>query len=184
MSQRDNCPNRAKCGATGHRLIEGKWCRCPCLEEEIKERALGPMYSPDILADTKLSQKKGLNTTIEGSLAGIRKHVGRVLLDLKKDGKTWLTLDAYRLLEIFLGEDPDIDNQHAAVSPDLLILLLGFADPRNRYLPELILQTLARRELVRLPTWVILGVPRETIATKYSSQLAERLDTFGKAEIK
>jgi len=180
----EQCPDRELCGMTGHRLVEGRVVRCPCREEDEKERVLGPMYAPDIHESTKLATKIGSDILIEGPLASIRRHVARVLLDSKEAGKDWLTMDAYRLIEIFLGEDREYQNQHAAIDPDLLILLLGFADPPNKYLPELLLQTLSRRELIRRPTWVVLGIDMSQVSRKYNSVLSERLLTFDRVRIK
>jgi len=185
MSRTEKCPDRELCGTTGHRLEEGVMVRCPCREEDERERVLGPMYAPDIHESTKLDTKTSDNVVIEGPLASIRRHVARVLLDLIKDpARSWLTIDAYRLIEIFLGEDREFQNQHAAIDPDLLILLLGFADPPNRYLPELLLQTLSRRELIRRPTWVILGLPLSAVSMKYNQVLYDRLLTFSTVKVK
>lgn len=174
---RATCPNKDRCGASGH-YWDGVWKRCPCLEAEIRQRVLGPMYAPEILDKTPLSAQATSNLLMEGPLIVVRKHVARVLLNMRSEGRTWITMDAYRLIEIFLGEDAEHDNQAAATNPDLLILLLGFADPRNKYLPELILQVMARRELSSLPTWVILGVPKGVLSTRYGSELDTKLTTF------
>ena len=184
MSRTEKCEERHLCGFTGHRLVDGEYVRCACREEDERERVLGPIYAPDILERTNLHSKTSSDIVIEGPLAGVRRHVGRVLLDMRGMGKTWLTMDAYRLIEIFLGEDKEFQNQHAAIDPDLLILLLGFADPPNKYLPELLLQTLSRRELLRSPTWVIMGVPLSYVSVKYNAVLLERLETFDKVNVK
>ena len=184
MSRTEKCEERILCGLTGHRLVDGVYVRCPCREEDERERILGPMYAPDIFERTDLDSKTSSDIVIEGPLASIRRHVGRILLDMKESGKTWLTMDAYRLIEIFLGEDREFQNQHAAIDPDIFILLLGFADPPNKYLPELLLQTLARRELLRSPTWVILGIDISVVAMKYNTVLYEKLLTFGRVRIK
>lgn len=184
MSRRTNCERRKECGKTGHLLVDGKYTRCPCLLEDLREQTLGAMYAPDLVPRTDLEGRRAADTVIEGPLAGIRRHVGRVLLDMRERGEDWITLDAYRLIEIFLGEDQIHESQFAAINPDLLVLLLGFADPPNRYLPELILQVLARRELIRKPTWVVLGIPQNHIGTKYNSVLQEKIDTFKKVRIK
>ena len=53
--------------------------------------------------------------------------------------------DAYRLIEIFVEKDDELDTNAMAVDADLRVLLLGFGEPRNRYLPELAVQVLSRR---------------------------------------
>jgi len=186
MSTRvEACEERELCGSTGHRLVKGVMVRCPCREEDERERVLGMMYAPDLLDSTELSTKSSSNIIIEGPLASIRKHVGRVLLDLiKNPARSWLTMDAYRLIEIFLGEDSRMANQSVAVETDLLLIMLGFADPPNKYLPELILQVLSRRELIRKPTWVIMGIPLNYVSAKYNSALQDRLSDFAKVKVK
>jgi len=171
MSRTEKCPDRELCGMTGHRLHEGRVVRCPCREEDERERVLGPMYASGLHNSTQLTTKIESDIVIEGPLASIRRHVGRVLLDAKDANKTWLTMDAYRLIEIFLGEDKEYQNQHAAIDTDMLILLLGFADPPNKYLPELLLQALSRRELIHRPTWVVLGIDISQVSRKYNSVL-------------
>jgi len=183
-SRTEKCPTKDQCGMTGHRMVEGVMVRCPCREEDERERILGLMYASDIHDSTKLDTRIERDIIIEGPLASVRPHVGRVLLDMSRAGKTWLTIDAYRLIEIFLGEDREFQNQHAAIDPDLLILLLGFADPPNKYLPELLMQTLARRELLRRPVWTILNIPLSAVAMKYSSVLFDRLQAFAKVKVK
>jgi len=179
------CEERHICGFTGHRLVEGVMVRCPCREEDERERVLGMLYAPDLLDTTELTTKSSSNIVIEGPLASIRRHVGRVLLDMiKNPARSWLTMDAYRLIEIFLGEDSKMANQSVAVDTDLFILMLGFADPPNKYLPELILQVLSRRELIRRPTWVILGIPLNYVSAKYNQALQDRLTDFAKVRVK
>lgn len=183
MTDRSTCEHRARCGTTGHYLENGQVVRCPCLEDEIRRRILGQMYSPRPKSTSALSKQTANNLLIEGPITSVKTHVSTVLLGMRAEGKNWLTLDAYRLIEIFLGEDKEHESQHEAIDPDLLILLLGFADPRNKYLPELLMQVLARRELLSKPTWVILGIPKETISTKYNSDLANKLATFQKVSV-
>lgn len=184
-SRIEKCLERELCGSTGHRLVEGKMVRCPCREEDERERVLGMLYASDLHDTTKLTKKSSSNIVIEGPLASIRRHVGRVLLDLRQNpARSWLTMDAYRLIEIFLGEDSKMENQSVAVETDLFILMLGFADPPNKYLPELILQVLSRRELIRQPTWVILGIPLNYVSAKYNQALQDRLSDFAKVKVK
>lgn len=121
---------------------------------------------------------------IEGPLATIKNHVAGVLLKRADQNENWITIDAYRLIEIFLDEDSEFDNQAPITETDLLIILLGFGDPRNRYLPELLIQVLSRRELTSKPTWVILGTTLDLTATKYSGEVHDRLRRMRKVNVK
>jgi len=179
ISLRESCFFKERCGDTGHlKMEDGSWTRCTCLQLELNQKKLGAMYTENPKIKTDLEKMKRDNTIIEGPLATIRKHVARVLLDMSERGESFLTMDAYRLIEIFLEKDEEFETTSGATDADLLVLLLGFGDPRNRYLPELILQTISRRELIREPTWIILGLPMGILSTKYGEQLAEKLKTF------
>ena len=176
---REACEFKDRCGRIGHYQREnGDWARCRCLQLELNERKLGLMYTEKIEETSNLAGLMDKNLLLTGPLATLRRHVARVLLDMAGDGQDWVTMDAYRLIEIFLDQDTEFETVSAATSKDLLILLLGFGDPPNKYLPELLLQAINRRELLRLPTWVILGLGKERIAGKYTVELADKLGEF------
>ena len=174
---RSQCENFSICGKSGHVRSSRGWTRCNCLLREIHQRYLGMMYTDNVVAQTKLSSLSGKTIRLEGSLEGVRRHVARVLLD-KRGKMTWLAMDAYRLIDIFLGEDKEYQTQVHATSVDLLLLLVGFADPPNRYLPELICQVLARRELEHRATWVILGMDPMRLSLKYNEQMATTVQSL------
>jgi hypothetical protein len=92
----------------------------------------------------------------------------------------YIVLDAYRLIEIFLEKDDELETNRPVVEADLLVLLLGYGDPRNKYLPELLLQVLSRRSLLDRPTWVVCGIPVEQIAHRYTVALSTVLMKFEK----
>lgn len=175
------CP---KCKGMKH-LMEpaGTWKRCDCLVQEIRQQLLGVMYTENPMVRTSLEEYRDQNLVLSGPLESIRKHVARVLLTMAERQERWVTMDAYRLIEIFLDQDKEFDSTAVAVDCDLFLLLLGFGDPRNRYLPELILQALNRRALTRKPTWVALGLPQEQVGTKYSSELQGMLDGWQKVQV-
>jgi hypothetical protein len=181
---REDCENRERCGATGHYFTGAGYVRCPCLQLELNRRQLGSMYCPDPLEKTQLEAVKKKDLVIEGPLATIRKHVARILLDMAARHESYITMDAYRLIEIFLKQDEEHENLYATVEADLLIILLGFGDPRNRYLPELVLQALSRREITYKPTWMILGMEKKQVAGRYSQELAEKIDLMQRVVIR
>lgn len=160
------------------------WVRCPCMEDEVNQRTLGQFYTPLIVPSTKLSSKLEENLILEGPLAEIRKHVSRALVDLRERGGSFESFDSYKLVEIYLGKDEEYETQSkAALDHDLLILLLGFADIRNRMLPELLTQVLSRRELLFKPTWIVLGLPFKLISTKYSSEVEDAIKDFTRMQV-
>lgn len=180
-SPRETCPN--PCAATGHIFVNGVPKRCDCLKLEINQRKLGAMYTPTPKASTQLSAAQHDDLVMQGALPSVKQHVARVLLDRAEKNQAWITMDAYRLIEIFLGQDAEFETQTAVTEADLLILLLGFGDPRNKYLPELLLQTLNRRELIMKPTWVILGVALDQLGIKYSTAVYERISRMRKVSV-
>jgi len=142
------------------------------------------MFTEKVKEKTSLSQMESSDAVLTGTLEGIRSHAGRVLLDRADRHGQWITIDAYRLIDIFLKQDTEFETQAAIADTELLIILLGFGDPRNRYLPELICQVLARRELIRMPTWVVMGIPLEIVPTKYNTEVFERLSRMKRVSVK
>lgn len=180
---RVNCEHYGRCGKTGHYVEEGRWRRCRCLQQEIRKKQLGEMYDPEPRTGTILLRKTETSLFMDGPLATVRPHVAGALLHLTGQGKSYRVLDAYRLIEIFLGEDNELDNQAPIIETDLLVLLLAYGDPRNRYLPELMLQVLMRRELTGKPTWVVSGVDLHSVASRYGEALKAKLAGFEKAGV-
>ena len=180
MSIREECDHKDRCGATGHYLPPGSktYVRCQCLQLEMNKKALGAFYTKSPRKDTPLAGLQDTDLVIQGPFRDIKNHVAGALLQRSEKRKQWISIDAYRLIEIFLDEDAEFTTQTPITETDLLIVLLGFGDPRNRYLPELLLQVLSRRELTEKPTWVILGTTLDRTASKYSTEIHERLRQF------
>lgn len=182
---RDTCPNRDRCGKTGHYFKPGEgYVRCTCLEQELLKKDLGPFFTPEPALNTPMMAMTDRNCLIEGQLSGLKKHIAGVMIKFKEAGKTVRVMDAYRLIEIFLEKDTEFASTTASIDADLLILLLGFGDPRNKYLPELVIQAIERRSISNQPNWVILGIEPSQIAGRYSTELAQRLLAFKKVSAK
>ena len=166
-------------------MTEGRgWERCPCLVEDLREQFLGEMYCEEPRLDTKLVSARDTNLRIEGSLARIRPHIAGVMLRLAERQDRVMTIDAYRLIETFLDQDAEYSSTAFVTEPEILVILLGFGDPRNKYLPELVLQALSRRELVRKPTWVVLGIAYSQVQVKYSETLYQKLGEYRPVQVK
>jgi hypothetical protein len=177
-SRRADCPNYDRCGRHGHYQTNEGWTRCPCLTAEMRQRSLGPLHCENPKLSTPLLTKTDKDVRIDGALSIAKPHLAGAVLALQERGETTLVMDAYRLIEIFLEQDQEFQTSHPTVDVGLLILLLGFGDPRNRYLPELLLQTLARRNLLQKPTWVVMGLDINQVAGKYSGELDSALRKF------
>lgn len=177
---REKCDHFARCGTSGHYQENGVWKRCPCLTKEIYKRQLGLMYDTQVRIPSPLAPMLEKDLRIEGTLREIRPYIAGALLELISKNKTFQVIDAYRLIEIFLEKDEEIATQTALVEKDLLVILLGFGDPPNKYLPELLNQVFARRELSSRPTWVIMGIELGSVATKYSEAVRSKISGFQK----
>lgn len=128
--------------------------------------------------DTVLWKYRDENLLIEGPLDSIRPHVAGVLNKMLEQGKTFDFMDAYRLVEIFLDKDEEYQTSQDLAEYDLFGLLLGFGDVLNRRLPDLIVQALARRELVQRPTWVILGLSLQQVPVKYNADVFDKISRY------
>lgn len=181
---RENCPYRERCGKTGHYSVPGVGIvRCACLEQEILKKELGPLATDKVLESSPLSAMASISVVMDGDLRSIRPHASRVVIDLKAAGKKVKIIDCYRFLEIFLEKDAEFTTT-SQIEADLLVVLLGFGDPPNRYLPQLVIQVLDRRRLEDKPTWVILGLQLTQVPTRYNQELYNRLAEFKKVNTK
>lgn len=181
---REKCEYKKRCGATGHFIENGQWTRCPCLILEMNKQKLAEMFCDNPRKDTPLTKKLDKNLRIEGPLTTVRPHVAGALLNLADRRESFMIMDAYRLIEIFLEKDEEFETSRPALEADMLVILLGFGDPRNRYLPELLVQALNRRELVQKPTWIVMGLDMGHVAHKYSSDLHDMIARFEKVTTK
>jgi hypothetical protein len=164
-------------------VVGGKAVRCECFVVQAERSKLGPFFCGNINRETALWEARAKNVILDGSLVQLRPHVAGVFLRLDHSRKTYISFDAYRLIEIFLSKDDEFETTTQLIDRDLAVILLGFADPPNRYLPELVMQAIARRDLMSLPTWVVLGIERSRVAGKYGAQLAAVLDSFQKVRV-
>jgi len=180
---RETCDNKEICGRTGHvRAPDGSWSRCHCLNKEMEKRRLGPFFCDNPIKTSPVMTFIDRSCLFTGSLSSLRPHVAGVIQNLEAKGKSVRYMDAYRLIEIYLEKDPEFQTTSEGTEADLLIFLVGFGDPRNKYLPELLVQAIDRREILSKATWVILGIPLSQVAGKYNEQLYDKLNSLKKVE--
>jgi hypothetical protein len=180
-SPRETCELKDRCGQTGHVFENGYWRRCPCLELEMAQTKLRELYTEHPNHNSPLKKKLDKDLLIQGPLQTVRKHTAGALMSTK--GR-YLVLEGFRMLDIFLEKDEEYETSRPTVDVDLLVLLLGFGDPRNKYLPELLLQALSRRALTQKPTWVVTALTPDQIAHKYTQELAAILRTYEQVNAK
>lgn len=176
----EKCEFKDRCGSTGHYYSGQSLIRCPCLVRFLNRRRLGKVYSSNPKESTKLKVLKDQNLLIQGTLSEIKAHISGAL----REDDEFVAIDAYRLIEIFLEKDIEFDKLTQISLAPLTILFLGFSDPRNSYLPDLINQLFSRRELEELPTWVVLGIEINQVSGRYDQAVRDKLDSFRKVSTK
>jgi len=185
-SPRETCDFKSICGETGHYfdLSSNTFVRCACMLKEIHQKQLGVFFTATVKDKTVLSEYVDKDLMIEGALSKVREHVARALLELRESKKSCQAFDSYRLMDIFLEKDGEYTNYAVIEDVDLFVLLLGYGEIANRRLPDCCMQVITRRELRNLPTWVVLGIPREMVPIKFNVELADKIGTFKRVEIR
>ena len=151
---------------------------------QLNKNVLGVFHCKDPIIDKKFVSLRTKNILIEGHFSTIRRHMSGVLLEMQRRRETHRAFDAYQLVDVFFGKDDEMTNFAPLVDPDLSIILLGFTEIVNRILPDMILQVMTRRDLRHRSTWVILGIPKGQVETRFGLAMARRLDDFIPVEIK
>lgn len=181
MIKKQTCPNNCR---GGHLQTPTGWVRCQCLKETLYKRDLGVFASKEPVMDTALKKLTETSLLIEGPMASIRPHLAGVILDLKGRGHSFTSMDAYRLVDIFVDKDLEFQSSGSISDYDLFTMLLGFGEVKNQRLPDLIMQVLARRELLQKPTWVILGIPLGQVSMRFTSEVHDVINSFKKVQIR
>lgn len=174
----NRCERAASLGCTpsGHIRTSRGIVRCPCKEVDLRSRFLGKFAVDELPDESLLVGSLDVNMVTEDPVELLRPHIAKALLYNRSLGRTYVDLDAYRLIDIFLSQDEEHSTQFSVLSYDIAILFLGFGDPRNRYLPELLVQFINRRLLDRKPVWFLLGCSYEDIPVRYSATLLRSLE--------
>jgi hypothetical protein len=114
--------------------------------------------------------------TVTGEYHDFRYMVWRSLAKyLAANELSYEYMDAYRLVEIFLGKDTLYDRVRDLESLQLLVLVLGVSDLPNRMLPALVCQILTLRKMSGLPTWTFVTRAGSQLRTAYSNEMADLL---------
>lgn len=177
---RDRCPNNC---VQGHLRTPAGWVRCSCLKDSLFKRALGVFATKEPKEDTSLYRLRDTSLLIEGPLTLIRPHIAGVILKMKEGEETFTSTDAYRLVDIFLDKDAEFEGSAQLSNHDLFVLMLGFGEVKNQRLPDLIMQVLARRELLQKPTWVVLGLPLGQVPVRFTQEVFDSVNRFKKVRI-
>lgn len=152
-----------ECNDLRYVVIDGKRQPCRCLliaKAEAFLRPLGKAVLPDeahlrylvsvplgpyMIFRTRLSVQAEIN--------------GRLAVLLLRQKAPFQVLNVYELIEIYLGNYPEIRSIFSLRSP-LLLLLHGYEEFENKRQPDIILQTLENRQRLGLMSWLVTKLPR------------------------
>jgi len=173
----------SECGGSKHVRTKTGWRRCSKCSTRVADSLFiklnikcgEPSYPPslEVLSPVPL---KDLSCT--GEYHDFRKMVWRSLVYYSTLGDLrYEYIDAYRLVEIFLGQDSIYDRVRDLESLDLVVLVLGVSDVPNRMLPALVCQLLTLRKMSGHPTWVFSSKTGAPLRNAYGSN--EMVDLLG-----
>jgi hypothetical protein len=170
------CP---KCRGAKHIRNGRAWIRCECAREitnslyiKASIRNGETSYPPELDKYPPLELR---DLTISGEYHAFRKMAWRSIayyeaIDLRYD-----YFDAYRLVEIFLGQDTTYGRVRDLDDYGLVVLALGVSDLPNRMLAPLVCQLLTQRKMGGLATWVYTHQVGSSLRTTYGNALADLL---------
>ena len=160
-----------KCGGRLFRPSAAGWQRCECYWDRAQQTFIKPQIRgrdetlpPEWLAKTPWPLEDRDET---GTYDDFRRMVWVSLLPhVATPAFRYDYFDASRLLDIMFERDT---GEYRAVRElkdlDLLVLLTGWSDPRNEYLPMLIDQVLRLRQQLGHPTWQYHGDRRQHLTS-------------------
>lgn len=159
-------------GAKHVRNLKGNWVRCSCVKSQLLSQFIKPKVSSgeDISVLDMSQEPRPLKDWLSiGDYVWFRRTVWRSLVAYEHTGLRYLYDDAYRLVEIYLGNDPEISRLRDLEDYDLVVIVLGLADLPNRMLAPLVVQLLTQRRMAARPTWLYSSTPR--LRERYGAEL-------------
>lgn len=170
------CP---KCKGNKHIRKGRVWVRCDCVRGNyIKDniRCGETSYPPELDKQPPLPLK---DLVIAGDYHAFRKTVWRSLSHYEASDLLYEYFDAYRLVEIFLGQDATYARVRDFDTFNLVIVALGVSDLPNRMLPSLMCQLLTLRKMSGKPTWVYTSKVGVALREAYGNDLSNMLQGIG-----
>jgi hypothetical protein len=113
--------------------------------------------------------------SVSGDYHAFRKMVWRSLTSLEARDLVYEYFDAYRLVEIYLGQDTTYTRLRDLDSYGLVVIALGVSDLPNRMLPALMCQLLTQRKMTGRPTWVYTPKVGSALRAAYGNELTDLL---------
>lgn len=167
------------CRGSKHVRRGTSWIRCECVKTVTnslyirKNIRCGEEAYPQELDKIKPLSLKDF--TASGSYHSFRHMVWRSLSYYEAFDLLYEYMDAYRLVEIFLGQDTTYSRVRDLDVCGLVIVSLGVSDLPNRMLSPLMCQLLTQRKMEGLPTWVYTSKVGSPLRSAYGNELADLL---------
>lgn len=170
------------CNGSLHIRKGRSWVRCSCAKSITNSLYIkanikcGELSYPTDFDNILPLTLKDFSCT--GDYHAFRRMVWRSLnyyetVDLRYD-----YFDAYRLVEIYLGQDTEYGRVRDLDALGLVVTALGVSDLPNRMLAPLFCQLLTQRRMGGLPTWVYSSKTGSLLRSAYGNELADLLGTL------
>lgn len=172
-------PTCPKCRDSKHVRKGRTWVRCDCAKTVtnslyIRANIRCGEVSYPLELDT-FQPLKLQDMTVNGDYHAFRKMVWRSLAHYEAVDLLYEYFDAYRLVEIYLGQDTTYTRVRDLDSSGLVVVALGVSDLPNRMLAPLMCQLLTQRKMAGLPTWVYTSKVGAPLRTTYGNELVDLL---------
>lgn len=170
------CP---KCRGSRH-VRKGKaWIRCSCTRDVTNSFYILPnIRCGEENYPSELDQRSPLelkDIVVNGLYHDFRKMVWRSLTHYEATDLRYEYFDAYRLVEIFLGQDTTYTRVRDLDVLGMVIIALGVSDLPNRMLAPLVCQLLTQRKMAGQPTWVYTAKVGSALRSTYGNELTDLL---------
>ena len=186
MSALVNCE---VCRGKNYKIENGHPALCICEQERVLKYRLGLFYvHPDKwVPNSRLIHTLKNNLSCRIMCAGrfehfVKPRVSAILQSCNELGWRWFHIDGSRLADIEMGKDPDYSSgtvfKQYCHKLKLLLVMVGFADQKNRLNTEFVLRLLQYCRLHKIPTWVLLNCTLQEVTFDHSKDLKDFLETL------
>jgi len=138
------------CNGKKHVKVDGKWRRCECLKQEIRDQRSSSMGQVEPIEDSALLEQLTSTIRIEAPISLVKKHLAGVVQ--QNPQLSVLARSVHPLLEDHLD---DTKSSARFNSVDLLVVVLDGAYA-NRFIPRLLNGVVTTRRLKEKGTWLVM----------------------------
>lgn len=137
---------------------------CQCLVKFRYREHLGILADELSLTSSPLKEELKIkrNVVLQGDSRLVKAHL-RYFLIGKGTNFSFLLADATRMIEIYVGADPDYPTKRAAIDPDLIVIFLG-SDKLNSQFGAVMNYFVEARRMEKKQTWFSWDPQQTTMA--------------------